>query len=222
MSKRTRQLLNENNALENRIQNPENKEILTNMVVYIRAANISPYDQEKVRRDITGMILDGEHRGAHIKEVIGEDYRLFCDAVIAEIPKPTGRARILSFCRDLFLLTGMLLALWLFFQCIQQLIKPSTWPYATLTAGNLISGLLILALSTALVQAICKNAFPTDTGPKKKEALLFFLLLFFAMLLCMGANAFITYPIASIHLLFAVGSIALLFILYKILDAKLD
>ena len=152
MSKRTRQLLNENNALEKRIQNPENKEALTNMVVYIRAANISPYDQEKVRRDITGMILDGEHRGARIKEVIGEDYRLFCDAVIAEIPKPTGRARILSFCRDLFLLTGMLLALWLFFQCIQQLIKPSTWPYATLTAGNLISGLLILTLSTALVQ----------------------------------------------------------------------
>ena len=94
MSKRTKQLLNENNALENCIQNPENKEVLTNMVVYIRAANISPYDQEKVRRDMTEMILDGEHRGAPIKDVIGEDYRLFCDDVIAEIPKLTGRTRI--------------------------------------------------------------------------------------------------------------------------------
>lgn len=139
------------------------------MVVYIRAANISPYDQEKVRRDMTEIILDGEHRGAPIKDVIGEDYRLFCDDVIAEIPKLTGRTRILSFCRDLFLLTSMLLALWLFFQCVQQMIKPSTWPYVTLTAGNLISGLLILALSTALVQAICKNAFRTDAGPKKKK-----------------------------------------------------
>lgn len=192
------------------------------MVVYIRAANISPYDQEKVRRDMTEIILDGEHRGAPIKDVIGEDYRLFCDDVIAEIPKLTGRTRILSFCRDLFLLTSMLLALWLFFQCVQQMIKPSTWPYVTLTAGNLIRGLLILALSTALVQAICKNAFRTDAGPKKKEAFLFFLLLFFAMLLCMGANVFITYPIASIHLLLALGGIALLFILYKILDTKLD
>ena len=222
MSKRTKQLLNENNALENCIQNPENKEVLTNMVVYIRAANISPYDQEKVRRDMTEMILDGEHRGAPIKDVIGEDYRLFCDDVIAEIPKLTGRTRILSFCRDLFLLTSMLLALWLFFQCVQQMIKPSTWPYVTLTAGNLISGLLILALSTALVQAICKNAFRTDAGPKKKEAFLFFLLLFVAMLLYMGANVFITYPIASIHLLLALGGIALLFILCKILDSKLD
>lgn len=139
------------------------------MVVYIRAANISPYDQEKVRRDMTEIILDGEHRGAPIKDVIGEDYRLFCDDVIAEIPKLTGRTRILSFCRDLFLLTSMLLALWLFFQCVQQMIKPSTWPYVTLTAGNLISGLLILALSTALVQAICKNAFRTDAGPKKRS-----------------------------------------------------
>ena len=192
------------------------------MVVYIRAANISPYDQEKVRRDMTEIILDGEHRGAPIKDVIGEDYRRFGDDVIAEIPKLTGRTRILSFCRDLFLLTSMLLALWLFFQCVQQMIKPSTWPYVTLTAGNLIRGLLILALSTALVQAICKNAFRTDAGPKKKEAFLFFLLLFFAMLLCMGANVFITYPIASIHLLLALGGIALLFILYKILDSKLD
>lgn len=189
MSKRTKQLLNENTALENCIQNPENKEVLTNMVVYIRAANINPYDQEKVRRDMTEMILDGEHRGAPIKDVIGENYRLFCDDVIAEIPKLTGRTRILSFCRDLFLLTSMLLALWLFFQCVQQMTKPSTWPYATLTAGNLIRGLLILALSTALVQAICKNAFRTDAGSKKKEAFLFFLLLF---------------------------------ILYKILDSKLD
>ena len=51
---------------------------------------------------------------------------------------------------------------------------------------------------------------------------LFFLLLFFAMLLCMGANVFLSHPIVSIHLLLAVGSIALLFILYKILDTKLD
>ena len=35
-------------------------------------------------------------------------------------------------------------------------------------------------------------------------------------------NVFITYPIASIHLLLALGGIALLFILYKILDSKLD
>lgn len=39
---------------------------------------------------------------------------------------------------------------------------------------------------------------------------------------CIQNNVFITYPIASIHLLLALGGIALLFILYKILDSKLD
>lgn len=222
MSRRTKQLLNENNALETSIQNPESKEALTNMVVYIRASNISPYEQEKVRRDVTEMILEGERRGAGIKEIIGDDYRLFCDNVIAEIPKLKGSARILSCCRDLFLFASVLLALWFLFQCIQQMIKPSTWPFFALTAGNLVSGVLIVAVSTGLVQAICKNTFRIEAGKGKKEGALFFALLFLLMLLCMGANAFLSRPVASIHWLAAAGGIALLFLLYRILDARLD
>mgnify|MGYP000040359463 FL=1 len=51
MSKRTKQLLNENNALENCIQNPENKEVLTNMVVYICAR---PTSAHTIRRKYAG------------------------------------------------------------------------------------------------------------------------------------------------------------------------
>lgn len=63
MSKRTKILQKENNELEKQIQNDSNKSILTDIVVYIRSANISPYHQEKVRRDIWEMIVDGEKRG---------------------------------------------------------------------------------------------------------------------------------------------------------------
>lgn len=63
MSKRTKILQKENNELEKQIRNDSNKSILTDIVVYIRSANISPYHQEKVRRDIWEMIVDGEKRG---------------------------------------------------------------------------------------------------------------------------------------------------------------
>ena len=89
MSKRTKLLLKENNAFESQIQNEDNRAALTDIVVYIRSANISPYDQERVRRDIGEMIVDGEKRGKTAKEIIGDDYRLFCDRVIAEVPQPS-------------------------------------------------------------------------------------------------------------------------------------
>ena len=87
MSKRTKLLLKENNQLESQIQNEDNKSALTDIIVYIRSANISPYYQEKVRRDIWEMIVDGEKRGKTAKDIIGDNYKRFCDDVIAQIPK---------------------------------------------------------------------------------------------------------------------------------------
>ena len=44
MSKRTKLLLKENNELENRLKR-DDEQALTNITVYIRSANISPYFQ---------------------------------------------------------------------------------------------------------------------------------------------------------------------------------
>lgn len=52
MSKRTRLLLRENNALESELSREEDREVLTDITVYLRTANISQYYQERVRRDI--------------------------------------------------------------------------------------------------------------------------------------------------------------------------
>lgn len=95
MSKRTKLLRKENNELEKQIK-ADNDQILTDMVVYIRSANISSYDQERVRRDLWQMLLDGERRGMTPEEVIGDDYKAFCDAVISEIPHLSYRQRFLS------------------------------------------------------------------------------------------------------------------------------
>lgn len=77
MSKRTRLLLRENNALESELSREEDREVLTDITVYLRTANISQYYQEKVRRDIWQMLVDGERRGETAREVLGEDHRRF-------------------------------------------------------------------------------------------------------------------------------------------------
>ena len=87
MSKRAKQLLRENNELEEQIRDEAARAALTDMIVYIRSANISAYNQELVRRDIWQMIADGERRGESVEEIIGGDYKAFCDSVIAELPQ---------------------------------------------------------------------------------------------------------------------------------------
>ena len=47
MSRQTKLLLKENNRAEKRIQNDGNRAVLTDITVYLRSANISPYYQEK-------------------------------------------------------------------------------------------------------------------------------------------------------------------------------
>ena len=88
MKKEPKELLKKNNENEKNILE-ENDEIYTNMVVYLRGANISEYNQEKVREDLIAMIVDGQERGDDIQKVIGENYKEICDEIIAEIPKKT-------------------------------------------------------------------------------------------------------------------------------------
>ena len=85
MSKRTKELLRANNALDAQL-NKDNQQMMTNIVVYIRSANISEYEQELVRRDITHMLLDAQAEGRTAAEVLGEDAQAFCEAVIAALP----------------------------------------------------------------------------------------------------------------------------------------
>ena len=92
---RTKQLMRENNAFE-RALSPEFNQVLTDMVVYLRSAPVSEYNQELVRRDIGRMFLDAQRRGDSPADVIGEDYRRFCDQVLAEVPRLTVRERVLD------------------------------------------------------------------------------------------------------------------------------
>ena len=85
MKKQTKKLIEENDILCEELSREAN-DVLRNMTGYIQRFGISRYEQEKVRRDIAEMLLEGEKRGISVKSTIGEDYQAFCDSVLSEMP----------------------------------------------------------------------------------------------------------------------------------------
>ena len=142
MSREVRILRDENNELEKRLDDKTN-EILTDIVVYIRSANISDIDQETVRRDITQMLIEARGRGETADNVIGGDYKAFCDAIIAEIPKMSTKKRVMTAIRDTLPALGVLIGIWAVFSVIEQIINGATW-YVTPVSVTGILGLSLI------------------------------------------------------------------------------
>ena len=88
MNKKAKKLNQQNNCLDRRIL-PENQEIFTNMICYLRGADISDYEIERVRQDLTEMVLSAQKRGEPITALFDGDYKQFCDDVIEALPPRT-------------------------------------------------------------------------------------------------------------------------------------
>ena len=213
MSKRTRRLLAENNALDDQLS-AEGSAVMTDIVCYLRAADITPYQQELLRRDITQMLLDGERRGESAQAVIGGDFRTFCDDVLSETPRRTALQRLLSGCGVACLCLGMLSALWFVMQLIACAAGKAAWPWLPVSAGAVVSALAITLLSWGIVQAICRNTFEHHFLEGKAP----FVLLFIALFAIMAAGIFLRAELFTVHAGAALVFIAALFLLSRIAD----
>ena len=89
-------------------------------------------------------------------------------------------------------------------------------PGMGLTMGQLIAGAGILMTASGLVYWICRSSFSVDQ--KKSHWVILFLILF--VLLCLGV--FLRQPIAVIPVTAIVVFIVVLFLVYKLLDSRLD
>ncbi len=215
MRVKTKQLLEENNRAEESLS-AEGRELLTDLVVYLRGSRISTWDQEQVRRDITQMLLDAETRGERAETVIGPDPKEFCDNIIAELPPMPRLESLLCMLRDGLLASVVLMAIWIGFGILEGVLRTGGWPELTLTVGQLLSGTGILFTACGVVYWICRRSFTADRG--KGPWILLFLILF--VLLCAGI--FLRHPVATLSVPSAVCIVAVLFIVYKIMDIRLD
>lgn len=214
MSREARMLRNENNELEKQLDDKTN-EILTNIVVYIRSANISDIDQETVRRDITQMLIDACVRGETADDVIGGDYKAFCDAIIAEIPKLSTKGRIMTAIRDILPALCLLIGIWAVFSVVEQIINGLPWYLTPVSVTDILGGAAMLALAFTVVVYITKNSFRA-----KPAVLVCLILLIVAAALC-AALLIPNEIIFSPSLAADAALVAVIFGAYKIIDNKL-
>lgn len=173
MNKRTKALNQQNNQLDKAIH-PENQPIFTDMICYLRGANISEYEIEVVRQDLTEMVLSAQNRGDSIESLFDGDYQQFCDEVINSLPPKTTKQKLIDGLDIVFLGLAILIPINILLSKDTILLigklfqkQPVNWNIPV-SIGTVLSMVLIIGLATTIVMLITKNAFRQD----KKEKLL--------------------------------------------------
>lgn len=215
MSKRTKLLNRENSEAEKNLSE-ESSTIQTDIVVYIRNANISEYNKEIVRRDIIQMLLDGEKRGQSPSDVIGDDYKAFCDAVISEMPQLSAKERILTSIRDVLPAICALFGIWIVFSLISSLINGEDWTHIPLTVFELIAGAVIVIVAQLIVVYITKYSFENKNTR---------LVVILAVILLLTVAAYLRIPnvvIMTPHIAVSAAFVMLVYIILKVIDNALD
>lgn len=221
MDKRTEELNRLNNELDKRVKE-QNQEIFTDMVCYIRGADISEYDQEIVRQDLLEMILSAQERGEDIASVIGGDYKEFCDDVIASLTPKTTTQKIIDFFDIICWSISVLMVINIVISretidLIENIITGQPLNFdISVSVGELISGVVIIAVAVIVVECITRNPFKKKHGTRSNlKAFLAGVtaVAVFAVIAWLGRNVLFTVNI------FVTGTVAaLLFIGHKILE----
>ena len=221
MKKETKELLKKNNENEKQILE-ENDEIYTNMVVYLRGANISEYNQEKVREDLIAMILDGQERGDDIQKVIGENYKEICDEIIAEIPKKTVKENVmyaLMLTLDIVWIVGVISVIKTLIIMLAKNSKDMTFVFSL---GDLISWGMIVFVAYLVVYYICSTTFREKERETNK--VLSFIIIWFICCIILCAiilpSLLIKVTIFSVHIGVAALIFGAIFVISRIMSLR--
>ena len=217
MSKQVRQLLRENNEME-KLLSEDGRSVMTDIVVYLRCADISDIDQEQVRRDIMQMLIDGKARGMSPYEVIGEDYRVFCDNILVEIPRLGRKEKMLAVVRDTLLGMTVLIVIWCCKCVLDYLAGGEKAPAFPVTAGNLIAAVLILAAANIIILYLAHDPFNHSRARNVRCTVLILLL----AVLSICSNILVTVELFRIHLGAAAAAAVILYVVYRIADRYAD
>ena len=221
MKKETKELLKKNNENEKQILE-ENDEIYTNMVVYLRGANISEYNQEKVREDLIAMILDGQERGDDIQKVIGENYKEICDEIIAEIPKKTVKENVmyaLMLTLDIVWIVGVISVIKTLIIMLAKNSKDMTFVFSL---GDLISWGMIVFVAYLVVYYICSTTFREKERETNKVLSFIIIWLVCCIILCaiILPSLLIKVTIFSVHIGVAALIFGAIFVISRIMSLR--
>ncbi len=219
MNRKTKILNKQNNKLDKLITD-ENQEVFTDIICYLRNADISDYNTEVVRNDISNMILEAQKRGDSIEQVIGGDYKEFCDNIIATFSKKTLSEKIFGTIDLLCICLSSLMVIFLFISkntidIIRNLATNQAvdWTY-TVKLGTVLSFAFIILFSVFLVRMILNNVFEE----KEKKVSLAVICLIGVTIVLAIVCLFIEMPLFNINIGILLATIILLFAAHLIID----
>ena len=182
---------------------------MTEIVAYIRSANISEREQEMIIRDIMAMLAAGEREGRSAAEIIGDDPHAFCDEVIAAVKQ--GLETVCKVLLVLLALEGVRLV----FSFLGHFAMEGTWPYVNISLGGVI-GSVVLSLGAFIIyDYISKKERTHDT--KIKLILVFVCLLVYEMVALL-----LNQPTITMHIGVLVGMIVVLIAGYRFFSARFE
>lgn len=197
MNKKTKQAMMENNTLEEDLTR-ENKDVMTDLICYLRSASLSDLEIEQVRKDIIYMLLDGQqhHQDAHA--IIGEDYQSFCDEIIDTLPKQTKKQRLFQKLSTILMCVSILGTIELLFALLAYIPEPSLFPNLTLSFASLLNMILITWVAFQIVTIICVSSLQEqdNQGKRKIGIRIGFVLCFSIVSSLLFSSYTVTIPIA--------------------------
>lgn len=218
MNRETKMLLKKNNESEKAILE-ENESVYTDMIVYLRGADITEYNQEKVREDLIEMIVDGQERGDDIQTVIGDNYKEIMDDIIAELPKRTRTEKI----RDIISMNAYIVMILGLISLVKQTIYNASKGLELtfkLELGDLISWAIIGIVANAVVIYICKTAFETEDNKKSKawDFIKLWILVCVFLVAIILPSILIDFVIIEVNIAVAAFAVVVLFALGKVIS----
>ena len=216
MDKKTRALQKQNNK-NAKLLSKDSRAVFDDITVYLYTANVSFYNQAIVRRDVAQMLLEADERGEYARDVVGGDYRSFCDNIISELPELTSRERKLGFIGEIFTTIAALLVLWLAFYFINLFFGDRNWnQYLDVKFTDILFVLGVWAFEEV---SFSKERF-LNNG--MRSVYISTLLLCVALFLGILDNAISSKVLFSVHVIAVAAIIAVLFAASMICENVLD
>lgn len=207
MSKESRRLAKENTAAEKQISK-ENHVIYTDIIVYLRGSGLSDYSQEMIRKDIMDMVLEGQSRGQFMEEIIGGDYKGFCDNIINEFPPESSTEKLLDNFSIILCCTVILGAISIIKNFFGNLVADKSVFAYSLSLADVLNFIIIIAVAYIVVEVVIKSTF-TLPLVKIKSPLLRGALTWVGIFICgtifIGINTKLNVYVLNLHLLVAVA-----------------
>lgn len=152
---------------------PLNEAIYTDIVCYLRTSALDDFTVEEIIQDILELFLSTQARGERIEQVIGSDFRAFCDRCIAAALKQPRRNKWQKHLANVEIWLNVLILLWLIDLAFEHLPRMVHYKNMLLSyqvdAAFLVNALLIILLATLATNYIGKNSFSLSANRAKRK-----------------------------------------------------